>query len=39
MEGGHDVQFSPIENVLQKGAKALMDATSEKETRTGWGSG
>jgi hypothetical protein len=30
METGRDVQFSPIENVLQKGAKAAMDATSSK---------
>jgi hypothetical protein len=39
MEGGHDVQFSPIENVLQKGAKTLMDATSEKENKDWLGIG
>jgi hypothetical protein len=33
MEGGHDVQFSPIENVAQKGAKALMDATTGKDDK------
>jgi len=33
MEGGHDVQFSPIETVMTKGAKAAMDATSSKDDK------
>jgi hypothetical protein len=39
LEGGHDVQFSPIENVLQKGGKALMDATAEKQSKDWMGIG
>lgn len=39
MEGGHDVQFSPIENVMQKGAKAVMDATADKDQKDWMGIG
>jgi len=32
LEGGHDVQFSPVENTMEKGAKAVMAAMpSDKE--------
>ena len=36
LDGGHDVQFSPIENVMQKGAKALMDAWPGKQGEKDW---
>jgi hypothetical protein len=39
MEGGHDVQFSPVENVMQKGGKALMEAASPKEDKDWLGVG
>ena len=39
MDGGHDVQFSPLENVMQKGAKAAMDATSGKDDKDWLGIG
>ncbi len=39
MEGGHDVQFSPVESVLQKGTKALMEATSDKDDKDWLGIG
>lgn len=39
IEGGHDAQFSPVENVMQKGAKAVMDATSSKDDKDWLGIG
>jgi len=39
MDGGHDVQFSPIEGVLQGGAKAAMEAASDKDDKDWLGIG
>lgn len=33
MEGGSDVQFTPLENVMQKGARAAMEASSGKDDK------
>ena len=33
LDGGDDVQFSPIERILQNGAKTAMDATSDKDDK------
>jgi Large polyvalent protein associated domain 22 len=39
LEGGHDVQFSPIEGVIQKGAKAAMNAAADKPDKDWMGIG
>jgi Large polyvalent protein associated domain 22 len=39
MDGGHDVQFSPVESVMQNGAKAAMEATSSKDDKDWLGIG
>jgi hypothetical protein len=39
MGSGRDMQFTPIENVLQNGAKALMEARSDKEDKDWTGIG
>jgi hypothetical protein len=39
MEGGHDVQFSPIENVMEKGGKAAAEALSDKDEKDWLGIG
>lgn len=39
LEGGHDVQFSPVENTMEKGAKAAMAAVSTKDDKDWLGIG
>jgi hypothetical protein len=39
MDGGHDVQFSPLETLMQKGAKDAMEASSDKEDKDWMGIG
>jgi hypothetical protein len=39
MEGGHDVQFSPIESTMEKGAKAAMHAAADKPDKDWLGIG
>lgn len=39
MARGHDMQFTPIENVMEKGAKAAMEASSDKDDKDWMGIG
>ena len=39
MERGRDLQFTPLENVMQKGAKAAMEAGSDKDDKDWLGIG